>query len=453
MAVVRWARRWTRVALAASLSAVAFSAAPVARAAPVVPDAFVDAGVFHYGDATFHGAPTATTLAAPAIGMAADPTGTGYWVATADGRVLAYGAANYGSAEALNLYAPIVGMAATPTGKGYWLVAADGGVFSFGDARFYGSTGAVKLTQPIVGMASTATGKGYWLVAADGGVFAFGDAHFWGSAGKLKLASSIVAMAATPTGKGYWLVGGDGGVFSFGNAAFHGGLGGKPFPGWIVDMTPTKSGKGYWLADADGIVWRYGDAVFYGDNVNTPRTEYISSIARTASGNGYWLLEPNAFPTNFSRPSDGGSRIVTIANGQVRADPIAGYFCNPYGPCEAWCALFATWVWRAAGVGIPHFAFVGDVYTWAAGHTAVLPAAARPRAGDFVLYGTGPQNVDTAVHIGIVAQVWPDGAIDTIEGDAGPGPMGGYNVIINGPFLPAQSLTYNGFPIFAYAVP
>ena len=38
-----------------------------------------------------------------------------------------------------NSNAPIVGMAATPTGKGYWLVAADGGVFSFGDAPFLGN--------------------------------------------------------------------------------------------------------------------------------------------------------------------------------------------------------------------------------------------------------------------------------------------------------------------------
>lgn len=35
--------------------------------------------------------------------------------------------------------APIVGMAATPSGNGYWLVAADGGIFAFGDARFMGN--------------------------------------------------------------------------------------------------------------------------------------------------------------------------------------------------------------------------------------------------------------------------------------------------------------------------
>jgi len=43
-----------------------------------------------------------------------------------------------------NVNAPIVGMAATPTGKGYWLVAADGGIFGFGDAQFYGNVEFVK---------------------------------------------------------------------------------------------------------------------------------------------------------------------------------------------------------------------------------------------------------------------------------------------------------------------
>ena len=57
----------------------------------------------------------------------------------------------YGSMGGVRLNQPIVGMAATPTGHGYWLVARDGGIFSFGDARFYGSTGSIRLNQPIVG--------------------------------------------------------------------------------------------------------------------------------------------------------------------------------------------------------------------------------------------------------------------------------------------------------------
>jgi hypothetical protein len=76
-----------------------------------------------------------------------------------------------------------------------------------------------------------------------------------------------------------------------------------------------------------------------------------------------------------------------------------------------------------------------------------------PTAGDAVLYGTGPQSVASAVHTGIVAQVWPDGAIVTVEGDAGPAPTGQLAVIVNGPFLPVDSNAENGFPIFAFAQP
>ena len=70
---------------------------------------------------------------------------------------------------------PIVGIAATPTGRGYWLVATDGGVFSFGDARFFGSTGSLRLAAPVIDVATTQSGRGYGLLAANGGIFAFGE--------------------------------------------------------------------------------------------------------------------------------------------------------------------------------------------------------------------------------------------------------------------------------------
>ena len=71
--------------------------------------------------------------------------------------------------------APIVGVAATPTGHGYWRVARDGGVLTAGDAKFYGSA-AGKPHDAIVGMAITPTGHGYWLVDRKGAVFRFGNA-------------------------------------------------------------------------------------------------------------------------------------------------------------------------------------------------------------------------------------------------------------------------------------
>ena len=91
-----------------------------------------------------------------------------------------------------------MGIAATPTGGGYWLVASDGGIFTYGDARFFGSTGALSLAQPVTAMGSSWTGNGYWLAAADGGVFTFGDGRFFGSAGASPQNGRFVAVARAP---------------------------------------------------------------------------------------------------------------------------------------------------------------------------------------------------------------------------------------------------------------
>ncbi len=422
MTVVRVGRsglgRAASITASALIAALALTAvlSGASRAVPLAPGSAVlasypDQGVLDYGSAVAEGDPTAQTYPSPVVAMAETADGKGYWLATADGTVTAFGdAQSYGGVSDVDLNAPIVGMAATPDGKGYWLVALDGGIFSFGDAQFYGSTGAMTLNKPIVGMAATPDGKGYWLVAADGGIFSFGDAQFFGSEG------------------------------------------GTNIPGFVSGMAATPDGAGYWLANANGDVYPFGDAKSFGNNLGSARTEPIAAIVSTPHGNGYRLLEPDAFDVSFDHPGPSDS-IVALAASQIVPDPDPGYFCNPYGPCEDWCALFATWVWANSGIPIPSLAFVGFIYDWAAANTQVLPPSATPSPGDLVLYGTGPANVSTAVHTGVVAQVWPDGAIDTIEGDAGPANLGSYNVVINGPYLPSDSDTYNGTPIFGYAVP
>ena len=110
--------------------------------------------------------------------------------------------------------------------------------------------GGVRLHQPIVGMAPHPTGRGYWLVAADGGIFTFGDAHFHGGLGGIAPRTNrSSAWHRTHTGKGYWLVAADGGIFTFGDAHFHGGLGDSArraaatSSGW-----PRPRARGYWVA-------------------------------------------------------------------------------------------------------------------------------------------------------------------------------------------------------------
>jgi hypothetical protein len=240
-----------------------------------------DGGVFDYGTAAFAGSMGGRPLNAPVVGVAATPSGGGYWEVASDGGVFSFGdAAFYGSMGGRDLNAPIVGIAATPDGRGYWLVAADGGVFNFGDADFSGSMGGQRLNAPVVGMAAS-DGGGYWLVASDGGVFNFGNAGFFGSTGGQRLNAPVAGIAATPDGGGYWLAGSDGGVFNFGNAEFYGSVPGQGIVGQppVVGISRTPTGAGYWLVGSSGAVYAYGDAAFLGSPNGSRLNAPVSGIA------------------------------------------------------------------------------------------------------------------------------------------------------------------------------
>ena len=161
-----------------------------------------DGGIFTFGDAVFAGSTGGLRLEPAGGGDGGRPEWTG---------LLAGGVGRRGSSPSATpassvppaarcSTAPVVGMAATPTGKGYWLVGSDGAVFDFGDATALGSLAGTRLAQPVVGIAATPSGKGYWLAAGDGGVFSFGDASYAGSVGGQPLVAPLVGLAAAPRG-------------------------------------------------------------------------------------------------------------------------------------------------------------------------------------------------------------------------------------------------------------
>ena len=419
-----------------------------------------DGGMIGFGAVSLTDPSLPQPLNSPVFSGAATADGNGYVLASADGGVFAYGDANFeGSAGSLPLQGPIVAMALTPDAKGYWLTALDGGVFAYGDAPFFGSMGSTHLNQPIVGMASTPDGKGYWLVAADGGIFNYGDAGFFGSTGGIRLNEPIVGMASTHDGLGYWLVAADGGIFNFGDATFYGSAGGANLPDGAVGMVASPDGGGYLIATENGVVLPYGDAQAYGGLSLDPTATQISAIIPNNQGTGYWLLDPQAWSYSFSTATPepmfpGSTTIADAVASQIFPDPdTQGLYCNPYGPCEQWCALFATWAWEQAGIPIPRYAFTGDMWGWAGAHGRDLPPTAMPAVGDAALFGTGPQSTSTSKHVAIVTQVWPDDAIVTVGGDAGPGRDGYLSTALDGPFLPADSASYNGMPIYGFAQP
>ena len=161
-----------------------------------------------FGDAALPG--PGVPLPVAAVGLAATPTGQGYWVATADAQVFAFGdavlqAATGASPPAVGAGtgppkpgAPTVAIAASPDGKGYWLLARDGGVFSFG-VPFHGSVADRQPYERAVSLEATSSGAGYYVAGGDGAVFAFGDADRRRERGPGG-GETVVDVAFRPTG-------------------------------------------------------------------------------------------------------------------------------------------------------------------------------------------------------------------------------------------------------------
>ena len=243
----------------------------------------------------------ARSFPGPVTGMAAPPSGSGYWLADAEGAVSAHNVPNYGSMAGTPLNAPIEHIVSTPDGGGYWLVAADGGTFSFGDAGFFGSMGGKALNAPVVNLAPTPDGGGYWLVASDGGVFSFGDANFFGSMGGKALNAPVVGIAADVSTGGYWLVASDGGIFSFG-APFYGSTGAMHLQRPINGMAPSSGGVGYWLVASDGGIFAFGNAPFHGSTGNLVLNAPVTGMAQDAASGGYWLVASDGGIFSFDAP-------------------------------------------------------------------------------------------------------------------------------------------------------
>jgi uncharacterized protein YkwD len=264
---------------------------------------------------------SAQAVAAPIVGMAATPTGHGYWRAGADGGVLTAGDAKfYGAATGLR-HDSIIAIVATRTGHGYWIADRKGAVFNFGDAAFHGSMSGRPLNHPIVGMAATPNGNGYWLVASDGGIFAFG-APFRGSTGATHLSKPIVGMAATPTGNGYWLVASDGGIFAF-DAPFFGSTGAIHLNQPITGMAAAPNGKGYTMVASDGGLFRFGtNSPFFGSAANACPGAPAVAVATSPGAIGYWIAFADARTYAFS-PSTHPPRCsppATTKTGQMALD-------------------------------------------------------------------------------------------------------------------------------------
>lgn len=143
-------------------------------------------------------------------------------------------------------------------------------------------------------------------------------------------------------------------------------------------------------------------------------------------------------------------RIVSIAESQVgyRTDPPNSY-CNRFSAywmsgtnscsagllSEEWCADFAAWVWRQAGVSFTYQYINGDInsssasfYEWGEREGSWHPLSSKytPKPGDVAVYGLGASNL-TAAHVAVViSQSTPGTGPTVINGD---GDRTGFSVV------------------------
>lgn len=117
-----------------------------------------------------------------------------------------------------------------------------------------------------------------------------------------------------------------------------------------------------------------------------------------------------------------GRRIGEIARSHLGSGPsIPGF--EPPSVSYAWCAWFATNVWRKAGVPIPLSGASFWPYIWAEPRGLLFkevgapPRSVTPPAGAALMYGTGPSSTVTSDHLNLVDSVLGDGSFMVTGGN------------------------------------
>jgi CHAP domain len=154
-------------------------------------------------------------------------------------------------------------------------------------------------------------------------------------------------------------------------------------------------------------------------SLRTPRrTAMALCLLSTALAVLIGLVAPTA-PT--AAASTTRSAIVSVARGELGASEANGG-CLKYGPCRDydWCAMFATWVWRAAAVDdVPSTWVARALGEWGVEHglfkRRTSTSNGNPQPGDWAIYG--PPDGQTGGHVSVVSAVYSDGRISTVDGN------------------------------------
>ncbi|UGQ09026.1 lytic murein transglycosylase [Yinghuangia sp. ASG 101] len=139
-----------------------------------------------------------------------------------------------------------------------------------------------------------------------------------------------------------------------------------------------------------------------------------------------YLRAVNAAIDGFRSPGSGGApvggvrkRMVDAALREVGTTEVPpGSNCQKYKGnyqwCYAWCAVFASWIWKKGGFTFES-TWVKDFYTWGRQNGSYRTDFRGAQPGDVVIYFRPP---DDYYHIGVIIQAFPDGMIETVEGNS-----------------------------------
>jgi len=147
----------------------------------------------------------------------------------------------------------------------------------------------------------------------------------------------------------------------------------------------------------------------------TPTPANPSPTAPSSGGGSTYYTTHQTIPSR--------SNIIMIVRSQLGETDVNPNGTLRYGVTQtdiSWCAFFATWAWRQAGVDIPSYGPVSDIQAWGQvrGHwipiSSINDNKATPKIGDAAIFGTD--------HVGIVTSVTGHGSsskISIISGNYG----------------------------------
>jgi len=231
------------------------------------------------------------------VAIARTPSGHGYWLMNASGKVFSFGDAlalgDFPTEE--GAYASLV---ATQNGKGLWAITVGpagvaGHLHALGMARDFGDFGLTDCCCGCPccrGLVAPTSDRGLLGLTSDGQLVSVGRVSDLGDFPPPLPEDEYVSLVATRSGRGLWAVTAGGAVKTLGSARTFGNFASTGGGTCCRGLVAPTSGKGLWGFSADGHIQRLGRVPDLGDLPAPLSGDGYTSMVATPSGHGLWAV-------------------------------------------------------------------------------------------------------------------------------------------------------------------